>query len=601
MASRFPRGTALTVIADVTDNLIGSVIQDRYRVISRIGDGGMGVVYEVEHVLIRKRFALKLLHRTLTQDPEVVERFHREARASATIGDEHIAEVSDMGYLTDGTPYIVLELLNGHDLAAELKRVGPLPVARAISIARQCCQALEAAHQKGIVHRDIKPDNIFLTTQHGESDFVKVVDFGISKFQEAAIELEEQRAITKTGIMLGTPYYMSPEQVSASKDVDARTDIYAMGVVLFQMLVGRVPFNDKSYPVLTFRIMSDPPPRVTTQRSDVPARLEAVILRTLAKDPDDRYDSMAELSDALAPFEKITSEPKIVLSEGGDSDTPSVDFWTQLEDAQMAIGPQFSEKLKWLATITVGVVIGTLSSYFVVILNEEESVVTEQTVREPRSPGASQSKSPLVAIAKEPSDRVDLLRGAKERGTEGRSDMSRSAGSAGPKSAAITSGASRKSIQRSKASSAISASTVEQPADSIQDKTSKAAAVTESGETAQKSNVLSTSITGQTLESKEDETSQAAAAIGTAEPLPQSKIAYLDGGETRTVAVNNHRRASVKVTLSCGKDTVETTVPAKSQTSLSILKQECRVTCTGVGHPYCSIILRPASQSLEID
>ncbi len=257
----------------ISDGLIGTTIQDRYKVISRIGEGGMGVVYEVEHVLIGRRFALKTLSPLLAQDREVIARFHREARAAATIGDKHIIELSDMGHLPNGSSYIVLELLRGRDLTDELERSGPMPVSRAIKIATQCCRALGKAHEKGIVHRDIKPDNIYLDSRQESPDFVKILDFGISKIREAAVGLESGLK-TKTGATIGTPYYMSPEQ-ACGETVDQRTDIYAMGVVLFQMLMGRVPFIAQTFPMLIVKIMHEPPPSLIELRSDIPIELVA--------------------------------------------------------------------------------------------------------------------------------------------------------------------------------------------------------------------------------------------------------------------------------------------------------------------------------------
>ena len=225
-----------------SDDLVGSVIQERYRVISRIGQGGMGVVYEVEHVLIGRRFALKTLDPMLSRNPEVLARFHREAKAAAAIGNEHIIEVSDMGRLPGGSPYIVLELLDGRNLRDEIEASGPLPISRAVEIATQCCQALDSAHQKGIVHRDVTPDNIFLIRKGDRSDFVKILDFGISKFREAAIGLEGG-SMTKTGAAIGTPYYMSPEQASGSKDIDERTSDSSTRLVSFRAEAHRQGFG----------------------------------------------------------------------------------------------------------------------------------------------------------------------------------------------------------------------------------------------------------------------------------------------------------------------------------------------------------------------
>jgi serine/threonine-protein kinase len=257
------------------DRLIGTLVSGRYKVLRLLGKGGMGAVYEVEHQLIGRHFALKTLHPEFLRNGEAVTRFHREARAAAAIGDEHIIEVNDMGNLDDGAPFIVLELLHGEDLAHVLKKTGPMTLGRAIKIARQACSALDKAHQKGIVHRDIKPDNIFILERNG-ADFVKLLDFGISKVQESALGLSGG-GLTKTGMAVGTPYYMAPEQVTGERSIDARADVYALGAVVFEMLMGRVPFDATTFPGLVLKVMQDPPPPICGFRKDVPPELEAVV------------------------------------------------------------------------------------------------------------------------------------------------------------------------------------------------------------------------------------------------------------------------------------------------------------------------------------
>ena len=192
------------------DGLVGQVIEARYRVLRLLGAGGMGAVFEVEHVLVGRRFALKTLYGEAARNPNIVARFYREARAAAAIGDSHIVDVSDMGHLPDGAPYIVMELLEGSDLRAVLAAEGALPIGRAVHIALQCCRALARAHEKGIVHRDIKPDNIFLTRRGGDQDFAKLIDFGISKVRQALAGADPAiSALTSTGASIGTPLYMA--------------------------------------------------------------------------------------------------------------------------------------------------------------------------------------------------------------------------------------------------------------------------------------------------------------------------------------------------------------------------------------------------------
>jgi eukaryotic-like serine/threonine-protein kinase len=305
--------------------LVGTVVAGRYRVLRLLGQGGMGAVYEVEHTLIGRRFALKTLHPEFVRNDEAVERFHREARAAAAIGDAHIVEVSDMGHLDDGSPFIVLELLQGQDLAHLLKQTGALTIKRAIDIACQACGALGRAHDKGIVHRDIKPDNLFIEQRDGE-DFVKLLDFGISKVQAAAIGMASG-ALTRTGMALGTPYYMAPEQISGERSVDARADIYAMGAVVFEMLTGRVPFDATTFPMLVIKVMQEAPPTIATFRSGIPSELEAVVHKALAKNPDDRFATIREMADALVRFESVQSAPPAPMPRASLADTSTPRTW----------------------------------------------------------------------------------------------------------------------------------------------------------------------------------------------------------------------------------------------------------------------------------
>jgi serine/threonine protein kinase len=225
-------------LAPAVDPNLGTVLQERYRIVRKLGEGGMGRVYEGEHILIKRRVAIKCLHAQYATDAEVVARFHREALAATSIGNEHIVEVTDMGRFPDGAVYMVLEFLEGRDLGDEIDANGPLAVGRAVRITRQICDALSAAHGKGIIHRDLKPENVYLIRRGRDSDFVKVLDFGISKFRDGT-----DGAKTGTGVMIGTPHTMAPEQIEGLKDIDHRLDIYAIGVILYMALIGAPPFQ----------------------------------------------------------------------------------------------------------------------------------------------------------------------------------------------------------------------------------------------------------------------------------------------------------------------------------------------------------------------
>lgn len=284
---------------DQADPLIGTRL-DKYDVVRRIGEGGMGLVYEAVHSFIEKRVAIKVLREDFSRRPEVVERFRQEAKSASRIGHENIVDIVDFGETPSGASYFVMEFLEGEDLANVLARETTLSQGRTIKIIAQCCRALGAAHSKGIVHRDMKPENIFLTKREGGEDFVKIVDFGIAKMSDIETEGAPGRKLTKTGMIFGTPEYMSPEQ-AAGKGLDHRVDIYALGVLLYECLTGRVPFfGDTFMGVLTQHMFEDPPPlREVNPHVECSAELEMVIAKAMAKSADDRYATMDELAEAL--------------------------------------------------------------------------------------------------------------------------------------------------------------------------------------------------------------------------------------------------------------------------------------------------------------
>jgi serine/threonine-protein kinase len=289
------------------DPLVGQVLADSYEVTRMVGEGGMGRVYEARHTrLTGKRFAVKLLHPDLARQPEVVTRFQREAEAASGISHPNVLGVHDVNVTEDGQPYIVSELLEGEELGDYLERVGKLPVADAVRIVRQICRALGAAHETGVVHRDVKPENVFLTGDRAkhESSTVKMIDFGISKVAQAGGE-----SLTKTGVVMGTPDYMAPEQARGDR-VDARADIYAVGAILYRALTGKKPFEGLDPMATLTAVLVQEPGRPTVVNPDVPLALELVIQRAMAKDPKDRYQSMAELERELSGFDpELLSRP----------------------------------------------------------------------------------------------------------------------------------------------------------------------------------------------------------------------------------------------------------------------------------------------------
>jgi serine/threonine-protein kinase len=282
------------------DPLIGLVLAGKYAVKRRIGEGGMGLVYEGVHREIDKRVAIKVLRDDLSRRPEVVARFRQEAKSASRIGHENIVDISDFGETARGASYFVMEFLEGEDLANVLGRDVTVDPERACAILLQCCRALSATHAKGIVHRDIKPENIFLTKRDGKDDFVKIVDFGIAKMSDIETDGAPGRKLTKTGMIFGTPEYMSPEQ-AAGRELDHRVDVYALGIILYECVAGRVPFEGDTFMgILTQHLFAELPPiREINPAATISRELELVIRKALAKEPDERYQDTEELADAI--------------------------------------------------------------------------------------------------------------------------------------------------------------------------------------------------------------------------------------------------------------------------------------------------------------
>ena len=300
----------------------GAVLLDKYRIEGVLGRGGMGIVLRVTHLHVGEELAMKILSPNLVGDPGVHARFLREAQSAIRLRGEHVTRVGDVGLLPEGAPYIVMEYLRGVDLSGELKRRGTFPPGEIVDHALQACEALAEAHALGIVHRDIKPSNLFLTSRLDGTPLIKVLDFGISKAPPGGPDM-----LTRTDTVIGTPGYMSPEQMKASKDVDARTDVWSLGIVLYECLNGRRPFDAESYVAIVLRAANEPP---LTMDPRVPRGLQAVVLRCLEKDRAARFPSMAALAAALAPFARdaraaaiIAERTSAMLREPSNSAAPS--------------------------------------------------------------------------------------------------------------------------------------------------------------------------------------------------------------------------------------------------------------------------------------
>jgi tRNA A-37 threonylcarbamoyl transferase component Bud32 len=311
-----------------------------YRILSKIGTGGMGAVYLAEHPLIGKRVALKVIHRELANNRDVVSRFFQEARAVNKIGNEHIVEIHDFGVTPEGDHFFIMEYLEGKTLASILSRERVLDVMRSLHVGAQIASAIAAAHAAGIIHRDLKPDNVMLMPRLGDQDFVKVLDFGLAKVFSAATAVK-----TAAGVLLGTPQYMSPEACESKGDVDHRTDIYALGVLLFQMMTGALPFDGDSMGEVLVKQVTALPPVPRALNPAIPPSVEQILLRCLAKRVDARFATMSQLREALLdPEAYLRGSPPIAPARSVGSDEGAIDAKTvmvqaaKLEHTRIATG-----------------------------------------------------------------------------------------------------------------------------------------------------------------------------------------------------------------------------------------------------------------------
>jgi len=274
----------------------GDIFDGKYRVDRVLGVGGMGIVVAATHTHLNQRVALKFLLPAALGNPQIIERFAREARAAVQIQSEHVARVIDVGTMPTGSPYMVMEFLEGTDLSEAVEKGGAMPAQQAVSYVLQACEAIAEAHALGIVHRDLKPANLFLARRTGRDSVIKVLDFGISKTSEAG------SGLTQTSAVMGSPYYMAPEQMMSSKDVDARSDIWALGIILYELLTGAPPFVADTMAEIVYMVTQRDPPPLLAKRPDVPPELADVVARCLLRDKTQRFDNVARLAAALVPF-----------------------------------------------------------------------------------------------------------------------------------------------------------------------------------------------------------------------------------------------------------------------------------------------------------
>jgi len=380
----------------------------RYRLIRQLGSGGMGAVHLAEHVAIQKRVAVKILHEERTAEQAQKERFLNEARAIARVQHPNIIDVSDYGETEDGRVFFVMEYLQGEDLKSFMRRKHFVSWKDAAPILLQMCAGLGAAHAAGVIHRDLKPDNIFLIEHQGEANFVKVLDFGLAKM----INDPKAKKLTRTGIIVGTPAFIAPEQV-LGKTLDQRADIYGLGLIFYRMLCARLPFEAKSVvEMLRKHVKEIPaPPSSLAPDADIPPALDDLVLRALAKNPEDRFPSMKAMGEALAAAE--SPSPKMTQP------------WT-------AVSPSITSDLALPG-----------DSALVISSPQAPRQPTEPLAFEPRDAPTAEAQSELEGVPASfelSTERVSPIRGPEQRASEKRGSDGRSSGQRGSGSARQTSG-----------------------------------------------------------------------------------------------------------------------------------------------------------------
>jgi len=342
--------------------LVGTTVAGKYRVDRMIGRGGMGAVFQAANLAIGKRVALKFLDHEAARNREACQRFQREAEAAGMAESAHIVQIFDSGATDSGLPFLVMELLTGEDLRARLRREGRLSVPSALRIVSQVLRALLCAHEAGIVHRDLKPDNVFLCARDDDPSFVKIVDFGISKVARA----RAADTLTRRGTVLGTAFYMSPEQAQSFADIDGRTDLFSVGAILFEMLAGTPPHVAPTYEAVLIAICTHDAVDVRTHAPEVPAAVAALVTRALQRERDQRFQSAREFLSAIAALEGA------IPQDGSAWATPS-------SNSQPAARPERKRYGTWVAGITAALAGFALTAYFVVRRGESSAVSQEST------------------------------------------------------------------------------------------------------------------------------------------------------------------------------------------------------------------------------
>jgi serine/threonine-protein kinase len=406
----------------IADPLIGVVVAERYRIVDPLGRGGMGIVYKVEHIRIGKLLAMKLLTGELSRNPEVVRRFKQEALTASKLSSPNTVQVFDFG-VSDGLTYLVMEMVTGEDLARTLRTTGPMPFARLGKIVIQVCSSLAEAHQKGIVHRDVKPENVMLVRGRDQVDVAKVLDFGLAKLREGS----ELNDVTSQGAIVGTPYFMAPEQIRGEA-VDNRTDIYALGALMYRALTGHYPFNGPTpMSVFTKHLTEIPvPPVLRAPELSIPFGASNIVLKALAKDPADRYQKIEDLQAALVAEVRAagTSSVEDLLDSGQVRRLARVADGVQQAKAEVATRDEFERyerklrRQRWGLYAGVAVLLAATGGAGVVgvrLYRKEKAESTRGLEIEPNNTAAEATALPFgTSITGKLGERIDPTHGDRD-------------------------------------------------------------------------------------------------------------------------------------------------------------------------------------------
>ncbi|MFO7562406.1 MAG: serine/threonine-protein kinase [Enhygromyxa sp.] len=397
----------------VPSDLTGQTLLGRYTIQKRLGEGGMGTVYLCEHATIGKKFAVKVLSHEFAHKEDLRERFLQEARAASMISQENVVEISDFGDTPDGSVFFVMEFLQGEDLSDTLKGEGRLPWARVKPIMLQICRALSAAHDAGIIHRDMKPENCYRIKRGKNDDFIKVLDFGIAKVTSE--DETEGKGLTRTGMIFGTPEYMSPEQAQGAKP-DHRVDVYAVGVIMYELLTGRVPFSADTFMGILTKHMFEVPeaPSAVVPDADIPPEVEAIILKAMQKDRELRFADMAEMAEAIEAVGTGAAAVNVVSENIARPSTGEMAFTggrpTPMPGTVPPVTADYQEPAKSNKGMMFGIIGGLalaaagVGAYFA--FNKDEPVANEQKTDDPATVAAppTDGKGPEVEAPEEPEE-----------------------------------------------------------------------------------------------------------------------------------------------------------------------------------------------------